>query len=456
MNSSPIAYLFPAFPVLHQTFVLWEVLALRQRGIAIEIYSIKQPSTRSQQPEGEALRREVHYLPWTFSSAVLTANARALLRSPGRYFGACATLVREWWRDRNAGRAWQARTSSEQAPERMFTCGEYLRGWFNRSPLLYLLKSLWLVPQAVYLGERLKERGVARVHAHWASYSATMALVAHWIFDLPFSFSAHAYDIYLVPRLLGVKVRESDFAVTCAKVNGAFLAEWAGPQAADRIVVNYHGVSLDRFRPVAHRPGETMPCIVTCGRLEPYKGHHVLLRACSLMSRPVRCILVGEGPQRRRLEQLAAELGIGDRVEFAGAVPQAELVEIYGRADVFVLASVVLERSGKRDVIPNVLAEAMAMQLPVVATDVSGISELVSDGVGGRLVPPNDPAALAAVLEELLADPEERERLAAGGCEKVRRDFDREKNIEALANLFRGDFPARHSEPSGLRQVVER
>jgi glycosyltransferase involved in cell wall biosynthesis len=219
--------------------------------------------------------------------------------------------------------------------------------------------------------------------------------------------------------------------------------------------VNYHGVSLDRFRPVDHRSDEAMPCIVTCGRLEPYKGHHVLLRACSMMSRPVRCVLVGEGPQRRRLEQLAAELGIGDRVEFAGAVPQAKLVEIYARADLFVLASVVLERSGKRDVIPNVLAEAMAMRLPVVATDVSGIAELVSDGVGGRLVPPNDPAALAAVLEELLADPEERERLAAGGCEKVRREFDRDKNIEALADLFRGRLPVRPAQPSALRQVVE-
>jgi glycosyltransferase involved in cell wall biosynthesis len=454
MDRSPIAFLFPAFPVLHQTFVLWEVLALRRRGLPIELYSIKRPSTRSQQPEGEELQGEVHYLPWTFSPAVLAANLRAFLRSPARYLGACAALIREWWRDRHAGQAWRSRKASEQAPERMFTFGEYVRGRFNRSPLLYLLKSLWLIPRAVYLGERLREHGAARVHAHWASYSATMALVAHWMFDVPFSFSAHAYDIYLVPRLLGVKVREADFAVTCAKVNAAFLAEVGGGAAAGRVVVNYHGVSLERFRPLTQRGEEAIPCLVTCGRLEPYKGHHVLLRACALLRRPVRCIVIGEGPQRRRLEQLAAQLGIAERVEFTGPLPQARLVEIYARADVFVLASVVLERSGKRDVIPNVLAEAMAMQLAVVATDVSGIAELVSDGVGGRLVRPNDPAALAAVLDELLGDADERRRLAAGGFEKVCREFDRERNIEALADLFRG-FPAGATLPAGTPRAAE-
>jgi glycosyltransferase involved in cell wall biosynthesis len=425
MIPQPTAFLFPAFPVLHQTFVLWEVLALRKRGIDIDLYSLKRPSTSGQQPEGEALRREVHYLPPTLSAAVLAANARVLLRSPGRYLGAWARVVREWWRDRRAGQAWQGRKASEQAPERMFTTGEYLRGRYNRSPWLYLLKSLWLIPTAVYLGERLVERGTARVHAHWASYS--------------FSFSAHAYDIYLVPRLLGIKVREADFAVTCAKVNAAFLGEMAGPRAADRIVVNYHGVSLDRFRPQPRAAAATVPCIVTCGRLEPYKGHHVLLRACALLGRPVRCVLIGEGPQRRRLEELAAELGIAEHVEFTGPLPQARLVEIYAGADLFVLASVVLERSGKRDVIPNVLAEAMAMQLPVVATDVSGISELVTDRVSGRLVAPNDPRALAAVLAELLADDEQRQRLALGGRRKVAAEFDREMNIEALAALFRGE-----------------
>jgi glycosyltransferase involved in cell wall biosynthesis len=436
-TAAPIAFLFPAFPNLHQTFVLWEVLALRQRGVEIALFSIKRPVTSTQQPEAAALQREVHYLPATLSAAVIGANLATLASSPGRYFAAIAGVVRGWWEDRDAGRDYKLKRISEDAPDRERTWAEEIRGRFNRSAFMYLLKSLWLIPQAVYLGRQLRARGINRLHAHWASYSATMALVAHWVFDLPFSFTAHAYDIYLVPRLLGVKVREAEFTVTCARVNAEFLTALAGPAAADKVIVNYHGVSRERFRPIAPQPHDT-PCLVTCGRLEPYKGHHVLLRACAALSRPARCIIVGEGPQRRRLERLAAELGIADRVEFTGPVPQSRLAEIYARADVFVLASVIIEVSGKRDVIPNVLAEAMAMQLPVVASNMSGIGELVSDGVSGRLVPPNDPAALAAVIDELLADPAQRRRLALNGAAAVAERFDREVNIEELTALFTG------------------
>lgn len=441
--AAPIAFLFPAFPNLHQTFVLWEVLALRQRGIDIALYSIKRPLTKTQQPEGAALQAEVTYLPSTLSAEVLGANLALLARHPGRYLGAVAGVVRGWWQDRAAGRAWQAQQVSADAPDKERTLRETLAGWFNRSPVLYLLKSLWLIPLAAWLGRDLERRGIRRLHAHWASYATTVALVVHWLYDIPFSFTAHAYDIYLVPRLLGVKVREAEFAVTCARVNAEFLNRLAGTSPGERVVVNYHGVSLDRFRPLP-RPdaAAALPTLVTCGRLEPYKGHHVLLRAAAALDRPVRVVLIGEGPQRQKLAQLATELGIAERVEFTGPLPQARLAEIYAKADVFVLASVIIERSGKRDVIPNVLAEAMAMRLPVVATSVSGIGELVTDGVSGRLVAPNDPAALARVIGELLDDPAQRQRLAAEGAATVARMFDREVNIEELAALFRGGRPA--------------
>jgi glycosyltransferase involved in cell wall biosynthesis len=450
-SRKPIAFLFPAFPVLHQTFVLWEVLALRERGVPIALFSIKRPGPGTQQPEGEALRREVHYLPPTLSLPVFRDNVTAFRRAPRRYLGVYGRMVSAWWRDRDVGREWKNRRISETAPDRQLTRREYWEGRFNRSPLLYLLKSLWLVPIAVHLGNLLRASGIERIHAHWASYPATVALAAHWMFDIPFSFTAHAYDIYLVPRLLSVKVEEAHFSVTCARVNAAFLRSLVTEEAGRRVIVNYHGVNLDRFRPLERRVSTQMPCVVSCGRLEPYKGHHVLLRACALLPQPVRCVIVGEGPQRERLQRLAAELGIADRVELTGPVPQARLTEIYAQADLFVLASVILERSGKRDVIPNVLAEAMAMQLPVVATDISGIGELVTDGVSGRLVPPNDAHALSRVIDELLADPEQRERLARGGAAKVAAEFDRKENVEALTALFKRGFAAGEGERAELQ-----
>src|SRR5437773_1977845 len=116
-----IAFLFPAFPVLHQTFVLWEVLALRRLGVEIELYSIKRPGRGTQQPEGAALASEVHYLARATSWPVLAANLSVLRRQPRRYVGAYAGIVREWWRDRGAGRAWQKRVTGKDAPQRQLT-----------------------------------------------------------------------------------------------------------------------------------------------------------------------------------------------------------------------------------------------------------------------------------------------------------------------------------------------
>jgi len=422
--------------VLHQTFVLWEVLALRRRGVPIALYSLKRPDLRVQQPEARDLAREVHYLPGTFSLPVLAANFRTLLTRPRRYAAAYGRLIREWWRDRDAGREWKNRRIGRDAPDRLATFGERLAEFFNTNAFFYLLKSLWLVPRAVYLGRLLPRQGIDRIHAHWASYPATVALVMHWVFETPFTFTAHAYDIYLVPRLLRAKVREADVVVSCARINAAYLASLAGAGTRSRILVNYHGVDVDRFHPPAERRPAEMPSVVTCGRLEPYKGHHILLKACSMLPFPVRCVIVGAGPQRRPLERLAEQLGIAGRVEFTGPVSQVELARRYARADAFVLASVVLERSGKRDVIPNVLVEAMAMELPVIASDVSGIGELIADGENGRLVRPNDPAVLARAIEELLGDAELRRRLGANGRRRVLEAFNREANIEALIPIF--------------------
>ena len=434
-HQKPIAFVFPAFPVLHQTFVLWEVLALRRLGVPIEIYSLKLPSTRSQQPEGEALAKEVHYLPGVLSWPVLRANLRVLLRSPRRYLGALFGLAAEWWRDRHVKSLWRDKSAAPDPAERLLTLRERIEVFTNQHPFMYLLRSLGLVLPAVYLGCELQQAGIERIHAHWASYPTTVALVIRWIFGIPFSFTAHAYDIYLVPQLLPVKVRTAEFVVTCARVNAAYLEQLAG-NASHRIIVNYHGVNLDRFRPRTTVPDDEVPLIVTCGRLQIYKGHHVLLQACARLRRPVRCVLIGEGPQRANLEQLARSLGIADRVQFTGPLPQDEVARVYGQASLFVLGSIVVTSTGRRDVIPNVLAEAMAMQVPVVATAISGIGELVSDGVSGRLVPPNDPAMLAQVLDELLGDAAQRQRLAVGGHRKVLEEFDRSANIRALADLF--------------------
>jgi colanic acid/amylovoran biosynthesis glycosyltransferase len=426
-----VAYVFPAFPVLHQTFVLWEVLALRARSVPIRLYSLKRPDEREpQQPEAAALRAEVTYLPLALHPRVVWNNLKMMLLRPRAYGKLVRDIVREWHADRR-------RLAGETAREAL-TLRELLLGLYNTNSFLYLLKSLTLAWKGVDLGLALRREGVGHLHAHWASYPATVAYVVHRLYGIPYSFTAHAYDIYMMQYLLREKLRAARFVVTCASANANYLCERFEVDRR-KLVVNYHGVDLRRF---SHRspPARAVPLVFSCGRLERYKGMHVLLQACARLAEDglvFECRIVGEGPQRGDLEELVRQLGLEDRVHFVGEVPQVRLAEMMGDASVFVLASVIVQRYGKRDVIPNVLVEALASRVPVVASDVGGVRELVRDRQTGRLVSPGRPAALAAVIGELLRDPAQRERLGASGQRYVQQHFDREVNVEVLAHLMR-------------------
>ncbi len=428
----PIAFLYPAFPVLHQTFVMWEALALRQEGLNLKLYSLRRPPTEKQQPEAQALKNEVEYLPPVASPSVLTANLRCLWHRPRRYLRSIARLVWCWYRDRKE--LWKSKEATKKR-RRALPWSVRVEALWNTSPTVYLLKSLSLVPQAVYLGERLLQEGIFHVHAHWATHATTAALLLRWIYGIRFSFTAHAYDIYLMPLLLPAKLEAAELVVTCARVNAEYLRSLAAPENR-RIVVNYHGVDLRRFRPRPRTASGTVLRIVTCGSLRVYKGHHVLIEACAYVSGPVRCVIIGEGPQRPMLEKRVQELGLAGCVEFTGALIQEEVAEQYAQADLFVLASVLVKESGRQDVIPNVLAEAMAMGIPVIASDLPGIRELITDGVHGRLVAPENPRALAAAIDELGADPALRAKLGEGGRARVLEAFDRERNVRALATIL--------------------
>ncbi|MCX8072589.1 MAG: glycosyltransferase family 4 protein [Candidatus Binatia bacterium] len=310
-----------------------------------------------------------------------------------------------------------------------------LEALWNTSATVYLLKSLWLFPLAVYLGEHLREQGVTRVHAHWATHATTVALLMHWIFGIRFSFTAHAYDIYLMPILLPAKLEAAQLVVTCARVNAEYLRGLT-KTGGTRLVVNYHGVDLQRFSPRARPRQNPIPRIVSCGALRLYKGHHVLIQACKLVTRPLQCVIIGEGPQRSVLEKLVRDLELGEQVQFTGPLVQEQVAEEYAKADLFVLASVVVEEWGRQDVIPNVLVEAMAMEIPVVASDLPGIRELITDGVHGRLVPPGNPRALAEAIVELLDNRSLRTELARNARARVVEDFDRDRNVRELARVL--------------------
>jgi len=436
-----IAYLFPAFPVLHQTFTLGEVLGLKRRGYDLRLVSLKGSDSDLQQTEARPLIEETTYCPRLLSREVLGAFANELVRRPGAVLGLFGKVVSAW-----RTRATKEPNAEVAAPTTL-TLSEKLLAIYHHNAYVYLVKSLALVPYAIYLSDLFAREGITHVHAHWATYPTTVAyLIKEWS-GRPYSFTAHAYDIYMISRMLPAKVSSASFVVTCADTNRRYLAGLSENGAARRIHVNYHGTDLSRFAPVARERG-TQFRVMSCGWLKEYKGFHYLLDAVAKLAAKgidVRVDLAGDGPQRPYLEAKAADLGISDRLTLHGYLGHEQLIELYRRSDVFALPSVVMGRYGRQDVIPNVLAEAMAVGIPVVGTNVGGVAELIDTGVNGFVVPERDADALAEALETVWKDPARAAQLAQAGRKKVESIWDRDVNLGELAGLIDAYVPdARH------------
>lgn len=438
-----IAYLFPLFPVINQTFTLAEVIGLKRRGYDIRLYSLLSRVDRKlQQAEARALLDETHYCPGYASLALWAPLLRGLRRDPGRVAALFAAVWRAWRQHVPTRRG-----GSAPAPD-TFTIGEWIDVLYRGNRYFYLIKSWLMVPHALYLAEVFRREGIVHVHCHWATYPATVGMLIKQWARIPFSVTAHAYDIHMMPWMLPAKLETADFFVTCADYNRRYLATLCSPQAAGRIVLNYHGTDLERFQPGERSPGRQFR-IVSVGWFKEYKGFHFVVDAVAMMARrgiDVVLHLAGDGPQRGYLQEQASRLGIADRVVFHGYLDHGQLVRLYRDCDAFAMGSIEMTNFGRQDVIPNVIAEAMAVGLPVVATRMGGVAELIEDGESGLLVPQRDSGALADALTRLAKEPALAAALRRGGLAKVRRIWDRNQNLEELARLF----DERIGAPSGL------
>jgi glycosyltransferase involved in cell wall biosynthesis len=220
---------------------------------------------------------------------------------------------------------------------------------------------------------------------------------------------------------------------TCTAYNEAYLRELVGPPSAARVKRIYHGLDVTGYEPLPHRSTDR-PMLLAVGQLKEKKGFRYLLEACRLLldrGMDFECEIVGEGPLRASLQKTINDLALTNTVNLAGSLPHDEVIQRYRRADVFVLPSVTAA-DGDRDGIPNVILEAMAMQLPVVSTRHSGIPEVVQHGTTGLLVPPKDPEALADTLGILIGDKAARVAYGVAGRQRVVEVFDLEVNVKKL------------------------
>jgi colanic acid/amylovoran biosynthesis glycosyltransferase len=386
------------FPRLSETFIVNEVLALERLGIPVEIFSLREPRAEPRHEMLRALRAPVTYLP-----------------------------------DKTALAACTVREGNWQGPGRERALSELLADPRAEEDTLVDL-------QASALALLAARRGVTHLHAHFGTGATRVAMLASRLSGLPYSFTAHAKDIYhedVDQAALAEKISGARFVITVSDFNRRHLAQRFGPALSRRVVRLYNGLDLERF---TSDPGAAPePCLVLAvGRLVEKKGFAYLLQACALLRDrriPVRCLIVGDGPERDALVERIRVLALEPIVTLAGAQPQEHLLETMRRAAVLALPCVV-SANGDRDGLPTVLLEALALGLPTVSTTLPGIEEIIPDRGTGRLVPPGDSAALADAIGEILQAPDLRQRLAKSGRARAEELFDIGKNSLVLADLF--------------------
>jgi glycosyltransferase involved in cell wall biosynthesis len=405
------------FPKITETFVLYEMKALEELGARVEVFPLHRQPRGPRHPEAAAYENRAHFTS-VASWDVVRANARCLARDPGLY-------ARTWW--------------------------EMLSGTWGS--MKFFFGALAYFPKCVAFAERIEALGVDHVHAHFASHPALAALVVHRLTGVPYSFTAHGSDLHVDRTMLGAKVASAAFVVAISRYNLEVIVQECGEHAREKLVVIHCGTDPSVFDARSEAgadrrdgtDGGRSLRIACVASLEEVKGHRFLIEACRLLADrgvDVRLDLAGGGALRRDVEQHIAKLDLGDRVTVHGPLSRPDVGRLLAAADVAVLASHPT-RSGRREGIPVALMEAMMSGLPVVASALSGIPELVEDGRTGFLVPSGDPRALAERLERLVGEPELRRRMGAAGRAKVAAEFD----IHACAGLLLEEITGRREVP---------
>jgi glycosyltransferase involved in cell wall biosynthesis len=393
-----IATIVKGYPRLSETFIAQEILGLEKRGIAQLIVSLRHPTEGKVHDLNREIAADVLYLPEYLKDDFLRVRgARKWAETQAGY--------------RDALKAFSADLKRDPTVNRRRRFG-----------------------QACVLAHELPH-DVDWIHTHYLHTPASVARYTAMIRGMGWSFSAHAKDIWTTPAWeLRRKLADAAWGVTCTRANLDYLRSLT--DAPGKIQLVYHGLDFSRFPLAPERAarGGGAFTIVSVGRAVDKKGYADLLRALALLSkdRGWRFEHAGGGALSAQLMAQAAARGIADRITWHGAQDRGFIFDMLRRADLFVLPSR-LARSGDRDGLPNVLMEAQAFAVPVLATDVSGIPELIAHGKTGWLVGERDPRALASAIRQLMDDDGLRLRLAKAGAKNVREKFSSEPGIDFVA-----------------------
>lgn len=414
-----IAYLASRYPTISNAFVLREAFALRRRGVDVHTFSIRRTDPAELLTDADrAADAETYAILPAGPTKVLRAHLAALLGGPGGYLATLGLALR-------------------------------LRGPGVRG----LLWQAFYFAEAMILWRECRRRGIRHVHAHLTGVSTMVAMLAARYGsrrrpDAPWSwsFTLHGPDEFydVKGRRLADLVALADAVVCISHFTRSQLMMLSDSAHWDKLRVIRCGVQTDLFVPPDPPRSAAGPLrVLSIGRLVAAKGQTLIVEAIDILRRrgvDAVATLYGAGPEREALERTVARLGLQDRVLLPGAIGQHEIRRAYADADVFCMSSFA-------EGLPGVLFEAMAMELPVISTWITGVPELVEDGVSGILVPPARAEELADALAELAADPERRRAMGRAGRAKVVEEFDTDRSAVRLQELF-GTMPGCYA-PAG-------
>ncbi|GEO14682.1 glycosyltransferase family 4 protein [Microvirga aerophila] len=402
-----IAVVVKGYPRLSETFIAQEILALEQRGLGLEIWSLRHPTEKAVHPMNRQIKGRATYLPEYLYEEPLRVLRGALWSLRRNGFG---LAMNAFWadlrRDRTANR-------------------------------------IRRLGQAFVMARELPA-DVGHLHVHYLHTPASVVRYAALLTGRTWTYSAHAKDIWTTPDWeKREKLAEALWGVTCT-AQGAEHLQALSP-SPERVSLVYHGLDLSRFpappesRPVRDGSDPADPVrIVSVGRAVSKKGLGDLLQALAALPPDLhwRFAHVGGGDLLNSLKAQAQATGIADKVAFLGPKTQPDIIALLREADLFVLPSKKAV-SGDRDGLPNVLMEAASQKLAIVATDFAGIPEFIRHQADGELVPPGDWEALSNAINLLAREPKRREALGESAFERLRRDFSMEGGIDDLEGRFR-------------------
>ena len=410
MTTPTVAYIVKRYPRYSETFIVNEILAHEAAGLNVHIFALRPPVDTHFQDKIARVRAPVTYLKKPIAGRIVSA-LNSLMPNAASFFWA------------------EMQEAAKVIPDIWSKLG-YATG--ERSSVVY---------QAVWLAQEIRQQGITHLHAHFGTVSTSVARLAAHFADVPYSFTAHAKDIFhesVEPEDLRRKLQDAATVVTVSDYNVAYLQQQFGEDArtVQRI---YNGMDLAELH--YQPPTQRAPRILSVCRLVEKKGLSVLIDACALLKErgcEFTCQIVGTGPMEAALRSQVTSLHLDDWIEIIGPHPQGEVFELMRQAAVFA-APYVIGQDGNRDGLPTTLLEAMALGTPCVATDVTGIPEIIRDGVTGLQVAQQDVEGLANALQRLLTQPNLQETLAAKARSLIETEFDIARNTAAMRACFQPD-----------------